>query len=638
MSPPDDQFPNVVSLREWAQRSRQSTATEPPKSTKSPFGNGPTDPPKSPPRTATILGDEVETNNPVEIGDRERRSGLYVLGKPRMGKSTLFVNMIAQDMEGGRSVFFLDPHGQAITDLFERYPHVKFALDKQCLYLLDPTDNDYSFGLNPLYCPDITRLTNRQRTYDKAFSVFKRIWEKESQWGVWLERILQSLLPIFIELQEYTLAEMPLFLNDSAFRAHVLEKVKYNIDLLDYWQYKYEEIQAQSARNRVGSLLSDPRVRHIIGQLKPTINFEQIVKSTTNKEKPQFVFLRLPANLSDIAKHFIGTIIVTELFYAIETRKGPETADTFCLYVDEFQHFATSQLARFIRESGKWGCTIALAHQDRRGQFRENEDILGATLTCANRVVFQVNESDARELAVGFAEEPIFTETRQIPELVLSKEPVWDLVSRGHPNKRVQWLVDKHLRPIYEYVWQCKEEIEEYGGLRLLSMDEAIVNRDQASIYGAQDRSSPNRVFGEPVTSNALARMEAALQRTLASHSDADSNTRIMLSFQKDLQITHGKMRDLNEFLSDLMDGRISLSPGQEILWKFFDNVYINFDFEKGGLRGNEADVPDSACMRLCKFYWQLQFGDPSLPRVIPDVLALIFLGGVKRIIPARPN
>jgi hypothetical protein len=325
-----------------------------------------------------------------------------------MGKSTLFVNMIAQDIEQGRSIFFLDPHGQAITDLFDRYPPLKSALAQQCVYLIDPTDNDYSFGLNPLYCSDVTRLINRQRAYDKAFSVFKRIWAKEGQWGVWLEHILQSLLPIFIETQEYTLAEMPLFLNDRAFRDHVVEKVKYNIDLLDYWKYEYEEIQAQSARNRVGSLLSDPRVRHIIGQLKPTIDFEQIVKSSN----PQFVFLRLPANLADDAKHFIGTIVVTELFHALETREGPVTADTFCLYVDEFQHFATSQLARFIRESGKWGCAIALAHQDRRGQFRENEDILGATLTCANRVVFQVNESDAREIAVGFAEKPVALQTR----------------------------------------------------------------------------------------------------------------------------------------------------------------------------------------------------------------------------------
>jgi hypothetical protein len=250
-----------------------------------------------------LIGHDCETHNPVEIGERERRSGLYVLGKPRMGKSTLFVNMIAQDIEQGRSVFFLDPHGQAITDLFERYPSVRNALQQRSIYLLDPTDDDYSFGLNPLFCPDVTNLTTRRRTYDKAFSIFKRIWENENQRGVWLERILQSVLPIFIELQEYTLAEMPLFLNDPAFRSHVLRKVKHNIDLLDYWQYEYEEKQAQSARNRVGSLLSDERVRHIIGQLKPTIDFEQIVKSET----PQFVFLRLPTNLSDPAKHFLIT-------------------------------------------------------------------------------------------------------------------------------------------------------------------------------------------------------------------------------------------------------------------------------------------------------------------------------------------
>lgn len=59
-----------------------------------------------------IIGKD-ENNNYLQIGDHERRSGLYILGKPRMGKSWLLVNLILQDIEKGHGISFLDPHGDA---------------------------------------------------------------------------------------------------------------------------------------------------------------------------------------------------------------------------------------------------------------------------------------------------------------------------------------------------------------------------------------------------------------------------------------------------------------------------------------------------------------------------------------------
>jgi ABC-type cobalamin/Fe3+-siderophores transport system ATPase subunit len=69
---------------------------------------------------AVTLGTDIQTGEEITLGDTERRSGLYVLGKPGMGKSTLLVNMLNMDMLKGNSVFFLDPHGEAIDDLIHR--------------------------------------------------------------------------------------------------------------------------------------------------------------------------------------------------------------------------------------------------------------------------------------------------------------------------------------------------------------------------------------------------------------------------------------------------------------------------------------------------------------------------------------
>ena len=53
---------------------------------------------------SVILGNDVETGHPLRIGDIERRSGLYALGKPGMGKSALLVNIMNQDIDHGHGL------------------------------------------------------------------------------------------------------------------------------------------------------------------------------------------------------------------------------------------------------------------------------------------------------------------------------------------------------------------------------------------------------------------------------------------------------------------------------------------------------------------------------------------------------
>jgi replicative DNA helicase len=52
------------------------------------------------------LGNDVVSGDVLWLGEVEHRSGLYILGKPGMGKSALIVNMMNQDIENGHGVFF----------------------------------------------------------------------------------------------------------------------------------------------------------------------------------------------------------------------------------------------------------------------------------------------------------------------------------------------------------------------------------------------------------------------------------------------------------------------------------------------------------------------------------------------------
>ena len=230
--------------------------------------------------SSVVLGTDVETGQLVRLGDIERRSGFYLLGKMGMGKSALAVNIALQDIANGHGLFFVDPHGDAALDLLRRGDP---DLLESRAYLLDVEDEDYSFGINLLQCTNVASWKARTATYTRAYNVFNKLWEDE--WGPWLQLILQNVLWAFIENQGYTLAEVPMFLNSSNedFRNHIIDNIQYNHEVADFWRYEFayrreqnQRERAEPALTRINTLLTYPSVRHIIGQAQTTIDFATV--------------------------------------------------------------------------------------------------------------------------------------------------------------------------------------------------------------------------------------------------------------------------------------------------------------------------------------------------------------------------
>jgi hypothetical protein len=398
------------------------------------------------------IGMSAETGEPIFIGDIERRSGLYVLGKPGMGKSALLVNLMGQDIENEHGLFFLDPHGDAITDLTDRFdvsPNELESLSEYIL-LLNPTNETHSFGINPLACRDITSLNEREDTYKRAYNIFSVLWEGDEPFGPWLQLILEHTLYVFIENPEYTLAEVPLFLTNAAFRNHLLKNVKYNREVADFWHYEFgakrerdQEALVQAALTRVRTLLAHRYVRDIVGQKTTTINFAELM------EMRAIILVNLPANLASDSKRFIGAILISELVHAVRNRTT-DNRGQFCIFVDEFQNFASDEdFGTLITEARKFGVATTIAHQERFGQFANNPKLLGATAAAANKIFFQLTVKDAQELAPEFAENAPDTRTRLGGQLINSPHAIEDIWEKGYPEKNVMyarqrffWVVD----------------------------------------------------------------------------------------------------------------------------------------------------------------------------------------------------
>lgn len=140
-----------------------------------------------------------------------------------MGKSWLMINLMMQDIENGHGVFFLDPHGDTIADLITYCSSL--SMYDRCL-LLDPENEDYSFGINLLECRTPASMKARNDTFTKAKGFFDKLWKNTFEEKPWLQMILQNAIYAFIENHGYTLVDLPVFFRDRAFRDHIVRSMR----------------------------------------------------------------------------------------------------------------------------------------------------------------------------------------------------------------------------------------------------------------------------------------------------------------------------------------------------------------------------------------------------------------------------
>src|SRR6185437_8506617 len=92
-----------------------------------------------------LLGARI-TGGLVTLDPDERRRHLYIVGQTGTGKSTLLLNLIAQDLAAGEGLALLDPHGDLAEAALMHVPRDR-AND---LVYINPADAGRPIGFNPL--------------------------------------------------------------------------------------------------------------------------------------------------------------------------------------------------------------------------------------------------------------------------------------------------------------------------------------------------------------------------------------------------------------------------------------------------------------------------------------------------------
>jgi len=129
-----------------------------------------------------LLGARI-TGDLVMLAPETRRRHLYIVGQTGTGKSTLQLNLIAQDLAAGEGLALLDPHGDLAEAVLLHIPNRRI----NDLVYVNPADSERPIGFNPL--SDVPEDL-KPIVADGVVSAFRHVWPES--WGPRLDYILTN--------------------------------------------------------------------------------------------------------------------------------------------------------------------------------------------------------------------------------------------------------------------------------------------------------------------------------------------------------------------------------------------------------------------------------------------------------------
>ena len=328
----------------------------------------------------------------IKIDDRRRH--VYVIGKTGMGKTALLENMAIQDIQSGKGVCFVDPHGEAAERLLDFVPSKRV---NDVIYV-NPSDIDYPIAFNVMEKVDVS---HRHLVAGGLMGVFKKIWP--DVWSARMEYILNNCILSLLEYPGSTLLGVNRMLADPDFRQKVVEKItdpvvkSFWINEFARYSQRYEMEATAAIQNKVGQFISAPLVRNIIGQVTSTINMGEAM----NKQK--ILILNLSkGRIGEDASRLLGALLITKIqLAAMERVDTPEEKrKDFYLYVDEFQNFATESFVNILSEARKYRLCLILGHQYINQMEEEVRDAVFGNV--GTIISFRVGAEDAEYLEKEF--------------------------------------------------------------------------------------------------------------------------------------------------------------------------------------------------------------------------------------------
>jgi hypothetical protein len=336
----------------------------------------------------------VEFRNRSEIfGIRldDRRRHLAVIGKTGMGKTTLLQKLIASDIDGGRGVALVDPHGDLAETILDCVPSKR----TNEVVVFDAGDRHFPLAFNPLACYNPEQ---KPLVASAVISAFKKLYG--DSWGPRLEHIFRNALLALLEAPGASLLSLQRLLSEPVYRKTIAGRVTDPVVKMFWerefaaWKPQYQSEATAPILNKVGQFLSQPILRAIVGQSHSRLDFRQIM------DEGRILIVNLSkGKIGEDASNLLGSLVVSSMQLAAMSRADILEKDRrdFFLYVDEFQNFATESFATILSEARKYRLSLTIANQYLAQMDEATLDAVFGNV--GSLLAFQVGARDAEVIA-----------------------------------------------------------------------------------------------------------------------------------------------------------------------------------------------------------------------------------------------
>lgn len=340
----------------------------------------------------------------VYISQDDRRRHMYIVGKTGTGKSEFLKEMILQDIESGRGVCAIDPHGEFVEDILQLMPPER-ADD---VIYFNPSDLDRPMGMNMM---EADSEEQRHFVVGSIIGLMYKLYDPHRTGiiGPRFEHAIRNAMLTIMYRKGSTFIELVRCLTDSKYVEEILPEVKDPV-VRRYWTDQIAQTNdfhksevLDYIVSKFGRFVTNKTMRNIIGQPNSAFNFRQAM------DEKKIILCNLSKGiLGEEDAKFLGLILVPKVLTAAMSRQdvSMDQRHDFYLYVDEFQNYATEDFAVILSEARKYRLNLIVANQF---VAQIDEEVKNAVFgNVGTMTTFRVGVPDANFLQHEFT--PIFNE------------------------------------------------------------------------------------------------------------------------------------------------------------------------------------------------------------------------------------
>lgn len=340
----------------------------------------------------------------IRLSVNDRRRHAYIIGQTGMGKSKLLENIAFQDIMDGRGFAFIDPHGDSVEELLGMIP--KERIDDVIYFNPSDIDNPIGFNMFEANTPE-----EMDFVVSETNSMLKSLYDPGNTGivGPRMENIVRyAAILLMSDPEGGTFMDIPKILVDPEFAKPKIKYLK-NQRAIDFWTKEWPASQKSSDAGELTSWVvskwapfESGLLNNILGQKKSGFNIREVM------DGQKILLVNLSKGLmGEQAAKLLGMVFVMKFQAAAMSRADTPESERkdFCLYVDEFQNFATSSFESILSEARKYRLNLILANQF---MTQLTDTIKSAIIgNVPTKIVGRIGIDDAESLQRAFT--PTFT-------------------------------------------------------------------------------------------------------------------------------------------------------------------------------------------------------------------------------------